>query len=858
MAAPLVGRQAEVLVLDDVIARGGAGVLAGGAGVGKTAICRVVADRARERAWTVEYIVGTLAARPLVFGAAARLLPETADADSQLLLMAAVREIRERAASAPLLLVVDDAQLLDPASAMLVHRVVLDGAARCVVIVRTGEACPDQIVGLWKDGHARRVDLGPLDREHASELLRSTLGGAVGTLLDAEMWRLARGNPLFLRELVGSARADGILVEADGVWTLRGRLPTSDRLADIIDVRLRALDPQDRRAIELIAVAEPLPLPVVRTAVGTDRLEGLETRKLVLIDPVTKLVHPAHPMYGEVLRATMPVARRGRLSSEVADALVHAGLPGRDGARFVAALLLEAGRAPAPDLAMQASREALAVSDIDLAERLARAAVDAHPFAANLVLGRALRLQERSEQAETVLAAAARSAQTDEQVAEVALARARTRVWAQQDPLGAQALLEEARDEIDDRGWRATIEAELALQLARFGDMARGASLADKALERSAITPRAELAALIVSTLHRALTLAAEGLDDALARGLELAQELRGDEPLAADQLLLTRVTQLFYMDVRAAGRLSEQQSHIGSPLRGAWRMAAAMAAALVGDPVAAVVAAHEARTAMEQTDPFGNLAMARAVHALALAQAGDHASLATTRGWLLGPEGQAEPRARVWADRALVWQAVLTGDIDRAIELAATGGTAAVAAGYVGWGSDLLHDAVRLGATDRVVTTLHDMTSGCDFPVAQLFGQHGTALAAGDLGALGDAASGFEEAGTPLFAAEVHAQMAELQVERGDPTAATRAAARAQVLFEACSGPATPALVSVESIGLSDRELELARLATAGRSNREIAEDLVLSLRTVENHLSRTYRKLGVNGRGELGEVLG
>jgi DNA-binding NarL/FixJ family response regulator len=48
----------------------------------------------------------------------------------------------------------------------------------------------------------------------------------------------------------------------------------------------------------------------------------------------------------------------------------------------------------------------------------------------------------------------------------------------------------------------------------------------------------------------------------------------------------------------------------------------------------------------------------------------------------------------------------------------------------------------------------------------------------------------------------------------------------------------------------LTARELEILRLAAAGRDNGEIADSLVLSVRTVERHLSNAYLKLGVSGR--------
>jgi DNA-binding NarL/FixJ family response regulator len=51
---------------------------------------------------------------------------------------------------------------------------------------------------------------------------------------------------------------------------------------------------------------------------------------------------------------------------------------------------------------------------------------------------------------------------------------------------------------------------------------------------------------------------------------------------------------------------------------------------------------------------------------------------------------------------------------------------------------------------------------------------------------------------------------------------------------------------------GLTHREAQVLRLMTAGQSNTEIAARLVLSGRTVDNHVSAILRKLGVRTRGE------
>ena len=49
-----------------------------------------------------------------------------------------------------------------------------------------------------------------------------------------------------------------------------------------------------------------------------------------------------------------------------------------------------------------------------------------------------------------------------------------------------------------------------------------------------------------------------------------------------------------------------------------------------------------------------------------------------------------------------------------------------------------------------------------------------------------------------------------------------------------------------------------MARLASRGLSDREIADELVLSIRTVQSHLASAYRKLGIGSRTELAQLYG
>jgi DNA-binding CsgD family transcriptional regulator len=89
------------------------------------------------------------------------------------------------------------------------------------------------------------------------------------------------------------------------------------------------------------------------------------------------------------------------------------------------------------------------------------------------------------------------------------------------------------------------------------------------------------------------------------------------------------------------------------------------------------------------------------------------------------------------------------------------------------------------------------------------------------------------------------------------DALGAGAVAGRARDELLAAGGrPRRAALSGPESLTAS--ELRTARLAAEGRSNREIAGELVVTVRTVEFHLSRAYTKLGIASRAELPGALG
>jgi len=93
-----------------------------------------------------------------------------------------------------------------------------------------------------------------------------------------------------------------------------------------------------------------------------------------------------------------------------------------------------------------------------------------------------------------------------------------------------------------------------------------------------------------------------------------------------------------------------------------------------------------------------------------------------------------------------------------------------------------------------------------------------------------------------------------------GRGMSASTADRRVERLLARCASPSSPGLEPLALVGeeLTEREREVAMLAARGRTSAEIAADLYLSVRTVDTHLGRIYRKLMVDGRHQLADALG
>ncbi|HEX3334699.1 MAG TPA: helix-turn-helix transcriptional regulator, partial [Acidimicrobiales bacterium] len=118
--------------------------------------------------------------------------------------------------------------------------------------------------------------------------------------------------------------------------------------------------------------------------------------------------------------------------------------------------------------------------------------------------------------------------------------------------------------------------------------------------------------------------------------------------------------------------------------------------------------------------------------------------------------------------------------------------------------------------------------------------------------------AARFEELGTPLYAAEALSESAVHLRRNGAAREAAAAQQRAARLLARCEGAITPFVRSVGARAqLTPAELDTALHAATGNTDKQIAELMNLSVRTVENRLHRAYQKLGLSHRRELADAL-
>ena len=879
---PLVGRSEAIAAAvaatqDDRLA---AVVIGGPRGVGRTRLARTalagMTHGAGAGRWRPSSAMTGRATRDVPLGALGHLLPDLDPAltDTASLLREARRLLV--GAGPKHLVVVDDAHLLDTTSAVLLAQLARAGEMFLLLTVPTGAVSPEPLHALYRDGLATRLEIAELDRAQSDHLVSSTLGGHVdGVTLD-RFWELSLGNPRFLCELVDGARDEGALRRAGSVWRWDPPRHPPRRLIELLTDRLGGLAPAEQDLMRTLAFGQPLGCEVVNQIFPDDTLARLEAEGLITSTRDGRRLDVAltHPLYTELLRSRATPLQEREAYRRLRTALEASGSR-RAGDRYRLLAWRAAEGLSIDPAELLAAADGVSDHEPRTAERLLRAAADQGAGAEVLWrLGRLRVVLGRFDEAETAFATAAKLAEagpdttTDDGPGEplpdpvlVATARARNLYWGLRDEPGARAAVtaalaaaEGTRDRHRGRGVHARGRpARLprpALPPARRRPR-RGHPGARRPGRRPGDDRRPR------RRRHRPGAARAHRGRGAAGRPGPRGRP-RPDRRLADRRAALGAVERAPRDRSPRRGRGARP----GVPRRGGagrGRRARRAVRHLAGHRRRRGAGACRPRCAScTRPRPGSRRAASRTrCRWSASSPSPSPASGARRRARTCSPRrtgcragrsrGGSGPRrcgsrgSRAGSRAPRSWPARNARRRHRRTTCAPCTPRSASASGRP-----------VLEAIERVAATIQG-------PFAVACVAHARALAAGDGAGLDEAAGRFAELDHLLLSAEAYAQACSAHRAAGHTGAAGWSASRSRVAASSCEGAETPASGLLERTGeLTPREAEIAALAAGGLTSKAIADQLVISVRTVNNVLHAVYAKLGIARRGDLPEALG
>lgn len=748
------------------------------------------------------------------------------------------------------LLLLDDVDRTDARSLAVVRRVL--GRTSCVLVATTTRDPlrdpTDAMRELLMERAPVEVRIPPFGFRAVANLLAAVLGAPADAALISAVTAQTGGNPRAVVALADAGRAGGALRRVEGLWVdggTLGEVPV-DTVAYVFlsGVRTELVD-----ALEFLSSIGPVPADVAGQLVDPALLAELTDHGRVVRHEVAgsgEMLGVAPPVLARALRERVTPYRRRQLADRVSARTGPAFAPHRPPHDELTAVLLGDGSTDGDEYWRWTAELASLVHERATVEEAARRAAwleSPSLRTANDYLALLMR-RPAGEQLRAVFETTAPTGR-DGAAERLTFAyyRARWLGWCGQSPEEVDADLEAGGADLGAflqvRDLKAQVLREL--QEGRSPDDVAATPAADVPFRLFRGAPAVVRAAALL-----------EGGHPAQAVRVCDANDVCDAEPEVRHYLAAVRGIALLM-----CGRLDEAEQWQRGMLDAAYDAVDALGIR-VHACVLAEVLFHRGR---------GPAAWRVLSTALRLGPAGPIETTFYRRGLTVGAVLQAQA-GNVTLAQVLVreldktprtYHPVLRSLRVLAHVATAQAGGAAEPAGQTAWaaGQRYADEGLLLPAlitwaggpatlTPSQVRTVRSVLSRVDAPGVEPYVRLLLATAEGD----DDAA----RAALP----RVEPVVAPVLVRRAEERLGAETVARAVTSGDAARGAApvrqpVPRRVVQRTEPLSVREREVAVLAQEGRSNRQIAEHLHLSVRTVENHMSRTLRKLGLGGRGDL-----
>lgn len=737
---PLVARGALDPLVDAINANPSGVALVGNEGVGKTTLAAMAAQRLDrgEPLW----VIGTLAASSVPFGAFGPLLDCHDAGKPAAMIQSAADSVRAQADSRPI--IVDNARLLDPLSASLVYHLAQKSASPLIVTVRSVLRIPHVVSALWDDGLLRRSDVIPLDGEETGAVVAAAGGPGVEGVDPATLYRRSAGNPLHLRMLLSTGG-------------------TEETLAGAIDHYLGDLHPEVRGLLGHLCVFEPLSRADLTALTDEAALARAVEVGAVTLHSVAdgEFAYSGHPLFLERLATLLDKPQVQRLRTAVAAQL--ATTPSRTPAdRLGRTLITLQGDGPIDaDAVVTAASEALQLGDIALAERLARGVLDrGEHFNARLTLSSALAWQGRGREADAVLAVVDPAGLPEDQLMAWALPRAANQFWMLSEPERATTFLQNVGRKVGETSSRITLDALSATFSMNAGNVRHAIEVADAVLAHVDAPDMAVAWAASAAALSSARMGRFEAVGPAISRaqGAEYRGLLRFTVGLAETSTLLMAGK---VEAAHEAARRFTDFAELAQPGRAIGEVLLAQVLLARGEAAAAADLLRPAADTLARTGySWGPLALMYLTTAL-----GYQGDIAESAKALARTQSRHGTKSAMFAPElgiARAWRLNTIGDRPAAITAARDAARTAKRSGQFAVAVRAWHEATRLGdrrAADAITQIADSVV--CEYTDMAL--AHAHAVARSDPAALTAAAQRLAAAGFHGAAADARRQAAEL-----------------------------------------------------------------------------------------------